>query len=102
MPYDYDSAPYGDPDALADLEAQGFRRYGEWAGAHRLRRFTVPAPDDPDADALGGLVGPRAASALRDAGLTTPEAARAALDADPDAFAALPGVGPATITKLSA
>ena len=54
------------------------------------------------ADALSDLVGANPAAALVHAGYPSAEAARAALDADPDAFASTPGVGKATVAKLLA
>ena len=66
-----------------------------------------PASDEqregePDADRaeIVGAVGTRAADALAAQGFHTLEHARSAHAAAPEAFAKLPGVGPATLRKI--
>ena len=67
----------------------------------------VSSPDvsSPSVSSSGELVdrvGARVAGKLAEAGLDTLDAAQARLADDPDGFAALPGIGPATIAKLDA
>ena len=89
--------------ASAD-EAQKFRD----AGYSELRSggtlvFQRRADADDDARAeLADRVGPRAADALTGHGYASISAAQVALAASPEDFAALPGIGPATIAKLTA
>lgn len=84
-------------DEVRDLKAAGWTETGRSRGVVRLRR-DVPA-SEPDALAL--VVGDRPAAVLAGHGLGTLDAALDALDEDPDAVAALDGVGKATVAKLA-
>lgn len=111
-------------DEVRKLRADGWRVTGRSHGTVRLARTApdaptsravpaaeagngsataVPGPTDDDLRAeFVDAVGVRAADALAAAGLHSLAHARSALAAAPDAFAALPGVGPATVAKLQA
>ena len=97
MRYDTKTLP-AVPASAGEAQALRDAGYSELRSGETLV-FQRRTPDRAEmADALGA----RAADALVAHGYGSLQAARDALAASPDDFAALPGIGPATIAKLTA